>query len=256
LHRDTANAAGSLNTTTRDYARFLQAILSGEGLKPETLREMETPQIAVDPDCFICTDHAPKRLSENLFWGLGWSIEKNASGTYLWHYGDNGVFKAFTMVDLRRKSAFVYFANSSNGLAIAPDVAYAVLGGEHRSFDWVKYDRWNSVAMQFSLYSRQHAMVDTMHHFAPQIADGSVSEAAMNSYGYYLLGKKMYAEAISVLAKNVALYPKSSNTYDSLGEAYLVAGDKAMAIANYAKELELDPTNGGAKAALKKINNP
>ena len=38
-----AGAASTLNTTAKDYALFVEAVLNGKGLRPETLREMETP---------------------------------------------------------------------------------------------------------------------------------------------------------------------------------------------------------------------
>jgi cytochrome c-type biogenesis protein CcmH/NrfG len=52
---------------------------------------------------------------------------------------------------------------------------------------------------------------------------------------------------------NVADYPKSANAYDSLGEAYMVDGNKSAAIENYKKSLELDPNNGNAREMLKKL---
>jgi Flp pilus assembly protein TadD len=49
------------------------------------------------------------------------------------------------------------------------------------------------------------------------------------------------------------MYPHSSNVYDSLGEAYLKAEKKEMAIQNYMKSLELDPTNANAVNALNRL---
>jgi cytochrome c-type biogenesis protein CcmH/NrfG len=52
---------------------------------------------------------------------------------------------------------------------------------------------------------------------------------------------------------NVELHPDSSNTYDSLGEAYMANGEKELAIKNYEKSLELNANNGNAVEMLKKM---
>lgn len=71
------------------------------------------------------------------------------------------------------------------------------------------------------------------------------TEADMNVYGYQLLGERKVDEAIAVFKKNVKDYPRSWNTYDSLGEAYALKGDKREATANYSRALALtkDPEN-------------
>ncbi|MGH7597309.1 MAG: serine hydrolase [bacterium] len=81
----------------------------------------------------------------------------------------------------------------------------------------------------------------------------AVEEGRINNLGYELLGQKKYAAAIAAFKLNVELYPQSSNTYDSLGEAYMMNGDKELAIENYKKSLELNPKNTNAVAMLKKL---
>ncbi len=65
------------------------------------------------------------------------------------------------------------------------------------------------------------------------------TEADMNLYGYQLLGEKKYDDAIAVFQKNVKDHPKSWNTYDSLGEAYLAKGDKKQAADLYGKAMAM-----------------
>jgi cytochrome c-type biogenesis protein CcmH/NrfG len=52
---------------------------------------------------------------------------------------------------------------------------------------------------------------------------------------------------------NVEEHPDSWNTYDSLGEAYMTAGKRELAIANYTKSLELNPANSNATQMLERL---
>jgi CubicO group peptidase (beta-lactamase class C family) len=74
----------------------------------------------------------------------------------------------------------------------------------------------------------------------------SLVESEMNVCGYEFINLKKFEEAIAVFKLNTEAFPKSSNTYDSLGEAYMLHGDRDLAIRNYQKSLELDPKNTNA----------
>ena len=85
-------------------------------------------------------------------------------------------------------------------------------------------------------------------------SDFVLNEGEVNSWGYELIrayGK--IKEAIEIFKLNVELYPESSNVYDSLGEAYMMNGDKELAIENYQKSVELNPQNTNGIARLKKL---
>jgi CubicO group peptidase (beta-lactamase class C family) len=83
--------------------------------------------------------------------------------------------------------------------------------------------------------------------------DPAVNEGRLNLLGYAFLGRHNYAAAIEVLKLNVEFYPDSWNVYDSLGEAYMNAGEKDLAIKNYKKSLELNPKNAGGQKMLEKL---
>ena len=67
------------------------------------------------------------------------------------------------------------------------------------------------------------------------------------------MGSKRIGDAILMFRKNVELHAASWNAYDSLGEAYLKNGDRDLAVKNYEKSVELEPTNNNGVAALKKL---
>lgn len=72
-------------------------------------------------------------------------------------------------------------------------------------------------------------------------AMGIATENELNVYGYQLLGQGDHDKAIEVLTLNTQRFPKSANTWDSLGEAYATKGDKTNAIKNFKKSLSLNP---------------
>jgi len=252
---DEAIAASSLQTTAGDYALFVEALLNGTGLKWETIEEMERPQVAVDPECTNCTEREPKELSKSIFWGLGIGIEETRQGESLWHWGDNGQFKCFDVAYPRQKIGVVLFSNGENGLAISEQLVEDAIGGEQPAFAWLKCDRYDSPAMQFRNAARERGAAEAMAEFRPALLRGDISEHSINETGYLLLDLKRAPDAIKVFQLNVELHPGSSSAYDSLGEAYMNQGEKAAAIQNYAKSLELNPANSGAREMLEKLKS-
>jgi tetratricopeptide (TPR) repeat protein len=79
------------------------------------------------------------------------------------------------------------------------------------------------------------------------------AEQELNGLGYRLLELKRFEQAIAIFKLNVAEHPRSANVYDSLGEAYLLAGKRELAVQNYRKSLQLDPANHNARAVLEKL---
>ena len=247
------NAAASLHTTAGDYGRFVDAVLTGTGLKPQTLKQLEAPQIAVDPQCTNCTDRAPGELSKFIFWGLGWGIEKTQTGETIWHWGDNGAFKCFVAADIKRKNGVVYFANGENGLAIAQPIVEEAIGGFHPVFAWLKYERYDSPSIKFAKALREKGPTEAIAEYSVALHRGDISEGSINALGYELMGDQKPDAAIKIFQLNVELYPKSSNVYDSLGEAYMNDKQNELAIKNYEKSLELDPKNNNAVEMLRKL---
>jgi CubicO group peptidase (beta-lactamase class C family) len=251
------NAAASLQTTAQDYGRFVSAILKGEGLKKEALKQMLTPQIQVSASGTNNIERAPATLSPLISWGLGWGLQTTGDGTSFWHWGDNGDSKAFVVAFERQKIGVVYFANSSTGLSIAREIVALAVGGEQPALSWLNYESYRSPGR--TLFSNilargaEAALGEFRQARVGRTPIVSVNESQMNRIGYDLLQGKRVNDAIEVFKQNVADYPQSSNAYDSLGEAYMESGDKELAIKNYERSVQLNPNNTGGVEALKKL---
>lgn len=80
-------------------------------------------------------------------------------------------------------------------------------------------------------------------------------EDFVNNAGYKQLRSGNVDAAIEIFKYNVMSFPNSSNVYDSMGEAYLIKGEKELAIKNYEKSISLNPNNEDGKEVLKKLKS-
>ena len=84
--------------------------------------------------------------------------------------------------------------------------------------------------------------------------DPSIEERVLNKVGYNYLKQNNFKNAIEIFKINIVLYPKSSNTYDSLGAAYLKIKDTTNAIANYKNALSINPENRSSLRNLQQLS--
>lgn len=79
-------------------------------------------------------------------------------------------------------------------------------------------------------------------------------ESEINAIGYKWMRDYTNVEiAIQVFKLNTEIYPKSSNVFDSLGEAYLKNGQKKESNVNYKKSRKLAKRNSTAKAQRRQM---
>jgi tetratricopeptide (TPR) repeat protein len=128
---------------------------------------------------------------------------------------------------------------------------------------WVEYDQILTMHNHTNVTREHRAMVkqNGQWKIASQITTHTDSfgdspqaiEGSLNNTGYLLLAADKVKEAIEVFKLNVKLFPEAWNTYDSLGEAYAMAGDIEQAIQNYKKSIALNPDNENGKEVLAKL---
>ena len=242
-------AASTLLTTAEDYAKFAIAVMNGIGLKTETARQMLRSQSPVDAQCRTCLGKAPEKMSDTISWGLGIGLAITPTGRSFWHWGDNGDFKAFVTGSEVSRRGVVIFTNSANGMMIIPDIVREVMGETPIAFDWLHYEHYDSQRMKLYHSILNHGVDEALKAYEQS---PPLNEDEMNRLGLRLLRTKKLKEAVRILDLNVSTFPKSANAWDSLAEAYMIAG-KELAIAYYKKSLELNPNNPDAVENLKKL---
>jgi CubicO group peptidase (beta-lactamase class C family) len=253
-----ANAAASLHTTAGDYARFVAAVLAGKGLRPSTVRALMTPQSKPDERGINTATAAPTgRFAPSLAWGLGIGLEQVGEGWRIWHWGDNGTTKAYVAASPQHRTGVVLFANSENGLLLAPPIVAEVLGGNASAFAWLKQRGPVPAFGPFLAALRASGAGQALETYRAgrqaRPSDPAIDEETMNRIGYVLLRGKKLKDAIEVFKQNVEDHPDSWNVHDSLGEAYAADGQTALAIEAYERSLQLNPANTAGAEALKKL---
>jgi CubicO group peptidase (beta-lactamase class C family) len=253
------DAAGSLLTTSADYAKFVAAILTGVGLNEETRRQMLAPQIRVDDACRACTDRKPGKLSTDVAWGLGWGLQTTDEGNSIWHWGDNGNNKAFVVAFEEQRDGIVLLANGANGFFILKDILADGLGGKHPALAWIntnRYDWQARVLLKSIVTDGPEKAVAAYRQRRAASPTERMDENRINSLGYDLLRARKADGAISLFRLNAEDFPNSANAWDSLAEAYMLKGDKVKAIEYYKKSLALNPNNKGAAERVKQLAPP
>jgi tetratricopeptide (TPR) repeat protein len=194
-------------------------------------------------------------------YGYGFVITKTSLGPnklevpVIQHNGGINGFNTIIIRFVRDKKLIVLLDNAAHGGSLdrmSADLTNILYGQPYespkRSIAELMYKTAteNGVAAAIAQYRELKAK---------KVSEYNFSEPELNLLGYQLLQARKTAEAIEIFKLNVEAYPQAFNTYDSLGEAYAVHGDKELAIANYKKSLEFNPANANATRAIASLTN-
>lgn len=140
--RAEANAAGSLQTTAGDFARFVVAVMEGRGLSPEAHREMLSPQVAVEHRRMFgpgSRERTGEHRASGLSWGLGWGLVSSPYGRAFFHTGNDVGSANYAVAFPERGIALVLMGNSNRLEGIASAIARRVIGDEYSPFEFLGY---------------------------------------------------------------------------------------------------------------------
>jgi CubicO group peptidase (beta-lactamase class C family) len=183
--------------------------------------------------------------------GLGFFLDPKSD-----RFGHDGSDEGFL-------AALIAFSDSGKGVAIMTnsDSGFMIFGpltaSIAKEYGWASYTpEPTSPFVRFSIVSRRLGVKQAIEDYASMRARGPAKDfrsADLNACGYALLTNGQTEEAVQVFQANATLYPDDANAYDSLGEAYMVAGKRDLAIENYEKSLKMNPRNDNAVRMLAKL---
>lgn len=231
-------AAGSMYSTAEDLYKWDQALYTEKLLKKESLEKMFTPGL------------------NN--YGYGWGIaDAPIEDKKVKVYAHSGGIFGFNTLIVRfpeDNNLIVILNNIDNGVStsqLSKGIRYILYGLEAPA------PKQDLVKILYKLFTEKgiSGAKDEFAEIIKNKTDYQFSENDINNLGYFLLGQGKISDAIEVFKINVNEFPESFNVYDSLGEAYMEAGDKDNAILNYKKSIELNPGNENGKKMLEKLQD-
>ncbi len=138
-HRDKANAAGSMQTTLRDYARFVQAVLRGAIPDRKSRNLMLSPQIQITSKHefpSLSTETTTANRPIHLSYGLGWGLYWTPYGKAFFKEGHDEGWRHYVACFDRPKTGILIMTNSSNGEDIYSGLLEKVLRDTFTPLEW------------------------------------------------------------------------------------------------------------------------
>ena len=83
--------------------------------------------------------------------------------------------------------------------------------------------------------------------------DQNIRQRTLKTIGYSYLQKKQFEEAKEIFKINIALYPKSSDVYYCMGNAYKAEKDTVKALEYFKKSLDINPENRSSKRKVEQL---
>jgi CubicO group peptidase (beta-lactamase class C family) len=137
--RKKGNAAGSMQTTLNDYARFVQAVLGGAILDGKDREQMLSPQIQIRSKHEF-PSLAPETTTENqsirLSYGLGWGLFWTRYGKAFFKEGHDDGWRHYVVCFDDPKSGMLIMTNSSNGEDIYSNLLETLLSDTFTPLEW------------------------------------------------------------------------------------------------------------------------
>jgi len=247
---DTVGAMG-VYSSVEDLFRWVTALNRNKLVAKKTLEEAYTPVQLKDGSTPGAGMGAGNDLPSH--YGYGWFLQVGRNGKTVRHTGDWRGYITCLIHNVDKDQTIIILTNTSDLAAIdvANDIENIL---NNHPYKLPKQSIGREIGKTI-LASDIEAAVRRYHDLKTAQPDGYnfTNDSELNQLGYQLLQQGDTKKAIAIFQLNVEAFPDFWNVYDSLGEAYLADGNKALAIKNYQRSVELNPENKGGINILKQL---
>ncbi len=139
---NSARAPSTLETTTDDLARFLEAVLRGDGLSQNSWRQMFSPQVRIRSK----TQFGPGANQETdandaiqLSYGLGWGLLHTPHGWGAFKEGHGDGFQHYVVIFPEHDMGVLLMSNSDNGESIFDELLRLTIADSYTPVEWEGY---------------------------------------------------------------------------------------------------------------------
>ena len=148
--RDKDNAArapSTLETTTEDYTRFMEAVLRGDGLGQASWEEMFSPQVRIRSKTQFgpgAGEEADANDAIELSYGLGWGLLHTPYGWGAFKEGHGDGFQHYSIVFPASDMGVLLMSNSDNAESVFGHLLTVTIADTYTPLEWegyVPYDR-------------------------------------------------------------------------------------------------------------------
>ncbi len=161
--RESANAAGSMQTTIGDFSRFMQAVMLGKGLGKETWEEMLSSQIPISSKHQFPTlenETTEENKAIRLSYGLGWGLYWTPYGKAFFKEGHDGGWRNYTVCFDKEKTGIVIMTNSGNGEGIFKELLERLLKNTFTPIEWEGFTPYDQLPPRVPLKEHREVSVD------------------------------------------------------------------------------------------------
>jgi CubicO group peptidase (beta-lactamase class C family) len=161
--RPTADAAGSMQTTPRDFAQFLLAVMNGKGLKPKTRELMLSPQIQIQAKHQFPTMEnlvTDENKAIHLSYGLGWGLYWTPYGKVFFKEGHDVGWRNYTVCIDQTKTGLMIMTNSANGEGMFKELLETLLKNPYTPIQWEGFTPYDKLPPRTPLKVHNQITVD------------------------------------------------------------------------------------------------